>query len=200
MRKIAPMRNDDTKTATKSDLQHLNRLLRKRCMPSWFVRAAVLAIAALLWVWISKQILMGGSLVSYDGLQSLGPQVVSFLTQINPYLWWAVTIILTLIVLSLANAWLKASVKRGRQTAVSVTDVQNLTQLISPQASEVLLWTWNHELGPVTIGDLINTRDQLSSGRVRKLANARAQHEALVKSISATDEPREGERGQTAAP
>jgi hypothetical protein len=174
------MRNDDSKTTAKTDVQHLNRLLRKRCMPGWLVRAAVLVTVTFVWVWIGKQILIGGSLVSYDLLQSLGPQVVSFMTQINPYLWWAVTIALSLIVLSLAHSWFKASVKRGRQGIVSVTDIQSLAQDMSPEGAEVLLWTWDHEAGPVTIGDLIGAREQISSGRVRKLANARAQHQALL--------------------
>lgn len=174
------MRNDDALSPTKSDLQQLNALLRRLCLPRWLWRAGLLALAGLVWVWIAKQILIGGSLVRYDGLQSLGPQVVSFMTQINPYLWWGLTIILSLIVLSLARGWLKSSIQRGRQVAVSVGDIQKLSQNMTPEAVDVLLWAWDHESGPITIGDLIATRNQLQGGRIRKLANARAQHQLLL--------------------
>lgn len=174
------MRNDDALSPTKSDLQQLNALLRRLCLPRWLWRAGLLALAVLVWIWIAKQILIGGSLVRYDGLQSLGPQVVSFMTQINPYLWWGLTIILSLIVLSLARGWLKSNIQKGRLVAVSVGDIQKLSQNMTPEAVDVLLWAWDHESGPITIGDLIATRNQLQGGRIRKLANARAQHQLLL--------------------
>ena len=180
MLKIPPMRNDDALSPTKSDLQQLNALLRRLCLPRWLWRAGLLALAVLVWIWIAKQILIGGSLVRYDGLQSLGPQVVSFMTQINPYLWWGLTIILSLIVLSLARGWLKSNIQKGRLVAVSVGDIQKLSQNMTPEAVDVLLWAWDHESGPITIGDLIATRNQLQGGRIRKLANARAQHQLLL--------------------
>lgn len=174
------MRTDDSNSTTQSDIKQLSSLLRRLCMPRWLWRGAVLVLAALAWLWVAKQILIGGSLVSYEGLQSLGSQVVTFLNRINPYLWWGVTIILTLIVLSLARNWLKSSIKHGRQVSVSVADVQKLAQCMSAEGVDVLLWVWDREAGPVTIGDLIAARGELSNGRVRKLATARAQHQALL--------------------
>jgi hypothetical protein len=146
----------------------------------WIWRTSVLLVSAIVWVWICEQILMAGSLIRYDALQSLGAQVVTFMTRINPYLWWGLTAILTLIVLSLARNWFKASVLRGRNTAVSVADIQKLSDRLSPSAADVLLWVWNHESGPVTVGDLLTTRQQLTAGRIRKLAAARSQYQALV--------------------
>ncbi|MCD8503991.1 MAG: hypothetical protein LRY56_00315 [Burkholderiaceae bacterium] len=177
---MSPMRTDESTSTIKTDIGQLSSLLRRLCLPRWIWRSAVLVLAALAWLWVSKQILIAGALVSYEGLQSLGTQVVTFLTRINPYLWWAVTIILTLIVLSLARNWLKSSVKHGRQASVSVSDVQKLAQGMSSEGVDVLLWVWDKDAGPVTIGDLIAAREQLRNGRVRKLATARAQHQALL--------------------
>ena len=174
-----PMRTDET-SPTKNDAQRIHSLLFKLCLPRWIWRAGVLVLVAIAWVWLAKQIIIGGSLVRYDALQSLGAQVVSFMTRINPYLWWAVTVILTLIVLSLARSWLKLSVRRGRQVSVSVADIQKLGQNLTPEGIDVLLWVWDHDAGPVSVGDLIAARDQLRSGRVRKRATARAQHQALT--------------------
>ncbi len=171
--------------STKDDIRHLTALLRKRCLPSSLWRVSVLAVVTILWILFCQQILKAGALVRYDTLQSLGTQVVTVMTRANPYLWWGLTIILTLIVLSLARAWFKASVLRTRGMTISVADVQKLSQDISAEAVDVLLWVWDQEAGPVTIGDLIRSREELRSGRVRKLAMARAQHDALTRAKKA---------------
>lgn len=155
---------------------------------------SVLAVLTVVWILLCEQILKAGALVRYDALQSLGSQVVTFMTRINPYLWWGLTIILTLIVLSLARTWFKASMLRTRRTLVSVADVQKLSQDMSPEAVDVLLWVWDQDTGPVTIGDLMVSREELRSGRVRKLAMARAQHDALIRARAA--EPALGDRVQ----
>lgn len=144
-----------------------------------------MAATALVWLWIGQQILTVGKLIRYDGLQSLGEQVVSFMTRINPYLWMGIVAVLTLIVLSLLRAWFKTSVRAGRQSTVSVSVIQNLAQNLSPEGIDVLKWVWNHEDGPVTVGDLLRTRDQIRAGRVRKLAVARAQYRLLEDALKA---------------
>ena len=174
------MHPGESSLTTKTDASRINTLLRRLCLPRWLGRAGILAAVTLAWIWIANQILIGGSLVNYSGLSSLGAQVVEFLTRINPYLWWGLTIILSLIVLSLARSWLKSSIRKGRQVPVSVAEIQKLSQDMTSEGVDVLLWVWDHETGPVTIGDLISARDQLQSGRVRKLATARAQHQVLL--------------------
>lgn len=177
-----------------SDARVLNTALRQLCLPKWIWRAGVIAITALVWLWIGQQILTVGKLIRYDGLQPLGEQVVSFMTRINPYLWMGVVAILTLIVLSLLRAWFKTSVRNGRQSIVSVTVVQNLAKNLSPEGIDVLKWVWQQDDGPVTIGDLLRTRDQIRSGRVRKLAMARSQHRLLEEALaSASIEPAQAE-------
>lgn len=183
------MRTTDSLSPSRSDISLLNALLRRLSLPKWLWRTAVLLLAGLTWVWVCKQILIAGSLVKYDDLQSLGTQVVSFMTKINPYLWWAITIILTLIVLSLARAWLRSSISQGRKAIVSVADVQKLSQGLSVQAVDVLLWVWDQEAGPVTLGDLIAARDQIRAGRIRKLATARAQYHVLDQARRSQTEP-----------
>lgn len=187
------MHPEESSLTTKSDITRINALLRRLCLPRWLGRTGILVAVLLAWIWVANQILIGGSLVNYSGLRSLGTQVVDFLTRINPYLWWGLTIILSLIVLSLARSWLKASINKGRQVPISVGDVQKLSQAMTTEGVEVLLWAWDHESGPVTIGDLIVARDQLRSGRVRKLATARAQHQVLLQA-------RDAESGMPSSP
>jgi len=172
-----------------SDARVLSAVLRKLCLPKWLWRSGVIAATVIVWLWIAQQILTFGNLIRYDGLQTLGEQVVSFMTRFNPYLWIGITVILTLIVLSLLRTWFKASVRQGHQSIVSVSVVQNLAQNLSGDGVDVLKWVWNHEEGPVTVGDLLRARDQIRSGRVRKLAMARAQHRALESALEDASAP-----------
>lgn len=199
MLKIALMSKTRNYPNPDSDARVLSTALRKLCLPKWIWRAGVIAITALVWLWIGQQILTVGKLIRYDGLQPLGEQVVSFMTRINPYLWMGVVAILTLIVLSLLRAWFKTSVRNGRQSIVSVTVVQNLAKNLSPEGIDVLKWVWQQDDGPVTIGDLLRTRDQIRSGRIRKLAMARSQHRLLEEALaSASAEPAQAEENSNA--
>ncbi|MFO7747185.1 MAG: hypothetical protein R6V42_05195, partial [Orrella sp.] len=77
--------------------------------------------------------------------------------------------------------------------------VQNLAQNLSSEGIDVMKWVWNHDDGPVTIGDLLRTRDQIRSGRIRKLAMARSQHRLLEEALaSASIEPAQAEENSNA--
>jgi hypothetical protein len=194
MLKISLMRKTPNYPNPDSDARVLSATLRRLCLPKWVWRGGVITVTAFVWLWISQQILTVGNLIRYDGLQSLGEQVVSFMTRINPYLWMGIVAILTLIVLSLLRSWLKANIRLGRESIVSVSVIQSLAQKLSLQGIDVLKWVWRHEEGPVTIGDLLRARDQIRSGRVRKLSIARTQHRLLEEARSRL--PQEEEKSE----
>lgn len=181
-------KNTDSPTP-ENDARVLGAALRQLCLPKWLWRFGVVAATVIVWIWLAKQILSFGNLIRYDGLEPLGEQVVSFMTRFNPYLWIGIIVILSLILLSVLRTWFKASVVRGRASIVAVTVVQHLAQNLSVDGVDVLKWIWRHEEGPVTIGDLLSTRDQIRSGRVRKLAMARAQHRALEEALASKSAP-----------
>jgi magnesium-transporting ATPase (P-type) len=181
MLKIPLMRKDGTLPSPQGDIRTLNATLRKLRMPRWLWRVSVISISLLAFLWVSRHVLTLGALIRYDRLDPLGPQVVSFMTRINPYLWWGVVVILAVIVLSVLRAWLKASVVREKQTLVSVMELQKVADSMSSEGVDVLQWVWDAEAGPVTVGDLLRARDELRSDRVRKLATARAQALILQK-------------------
>jgi hypothetical protein len=168
-----------------SDIRALSALVRKRSITHWVTRAAILVVVTWIWLWICRQILIVGELMRYDRLEPLGPQVVSFMTKMNPYLWWVITAILTLILLSVIRTWLKNSLARSRKAMVSVGDLQQLANVMTPEGIEVLQWVWDDEQGPVSLGDLLRAREEIRSGRPRKLAMVRAQRAALQSALGA---------------
>ncbi len=148
-------------------------------MPRVITRLAVLSVVLAIWLWISNTVLSLGKTVRYDGFEAFGQQAVDFLTRINPYIWWGVVLILTLLVLAALRNWMRHSLKSGKQAIVPLSVIQDLSLRLSPEVIEVLRWVWTDTEVPVTVGDLQQTLRETRSGRVRKLALARAQHSAL---------------------
>lgn len=182
------MQRASTKS-NRSDARALDATLLKLRLPGWIWRGAVLLVALLLWIWVCNTILVLGGMISYAGLETLGPEVVKILTRINPYLWWGVVAILTLIALSIVRAWLVRSSRHLRARIVPLSDVQKLTRTLSREGVEVLQWAWDATNNPVTIGDLLFARNEIRGGRVRKLALARAQSQALAEALGDVDTP-----------
>ncbi|AWB34799.1 hypothetical protein [Orrella marina] len=174
------MQTNSRSTTSRDDTRSLSTTIRKLLLPTRLLQAGVIAAVVIIWVWIAQQILRLGGMIRYDGLKSLGPEFVRIMTDINPYLWWGVVAILSLIVLSVTRTWLINSQKRSRTVLVPVADVQRLANTLSVEGIQVLRWVWDESADPVTVGDLITTRQQLGSGRVRKLAMAQAQALALA--------------------
>ena len=203
--------------SNRRDARVLDATLLKLRLPGWIWRAAVLLVAVLVWIWLCATILEMGGMVSYTGLEALGPEVVKILTRVNPYLWWGVVAILTLIVLSIVRAWLVRSGRQLRARIVPLADIQTLARKLTPEGVEVVQWAWDADHNPVTIGDLLTARNEIRGGRVRKLALARAQRQALADALVAVEggstassasswehrlspEPSVGERDAQAAP
>lgn len=174
------MQTNSRSTTSRDDTRALSATIRKLLLPTRLLQAGVIAAVIIIGIWIAQQIVRLGGMIRYDGLKSLGPEFVRIMNDINPYLWWGVVAILSLIVLSVTRTWLINSEKRSRTVLVSVADIQRLANVLSVDGIQVLRWVWDENADPVTVGDLIATRRQLGSGRVRKLAMAQAQALALA--------------------
>ena len=148
-------------------------------MPRVITRIAVLSVAVAIWLWVSNTVIALGKTVRYDGFEAFGQQVVDFLTRINPYIWWGVVLILTLMVLAGLRNWMRHSLKHGKRAIVPLSVIQDLSLRLSPEVIQVLRWVWTDTEVPVTVGDLQQTLRETRSGRVHKLALARAQLSAL---------------------
>ena len=161
------------------DTRLLTTTLWRLAIPRLIVRVVVLFLAIAIWLWVSNRVITFGKTVRYDGFEAFGQQVVDFLTRINPYIWWGVVLILTLIVFAALRKWMRHSFKSGKQTIVPLSVIQDLSLRLSPEVIEVLRWVWTDPEIPITIGDLQQTLRETRHGRVRKLALARAQLSAL---------------------
>lgn len=163
----------------RKDSKLLSNTLLRLALPRIVLRLAILAAVATFWFWICSFTLKKGATVRYNGFEAFGPQVVDFLTRMNPYIWWVVVLIISLCMFAALRSWLHSSFARGRAALVPLNVFSRLCERLSPEVLDVLRWVWKDPEVPVTTGNLQTTLRQIRSGRVRKMALARAQKSAL---------------------
>ncbi len=171
------------KTFSTQNLRQDSKLLRntllRLALPRIMTRLAILAVVATLWFWACSLTLKKGATVRYNGFEAFGPQVVDFLTRMNPYIWWVVVLIFSLCVIAGVRSWLQSSLARGRAAIVPLDTFRRLCASLSPEVLDVLRWVWKDKEVPLTTGNLQMTLKQIRIGRVRKMALARAQKAEL---------------------
>ena len=168
----------------RKDSRLLSNTLLKLALPRIMLRLVVLAAVLLSWYLLCSFTIKQGVTVKYNGFEAFGPQVVDFLTRINPYIWWVVVLIISLCVIAAFRSWMHQSLARGRATIVPLGVFRNLCTKLSPEVLDVLRWVWKDPAQPITVGNLQTTLKQVRSGRVRKMALARAQLAELELALS----------------
>jgi hypothetical protein len=147
-------------------------------------RAFVLITSLVLGFILAKWVLNFGAQVSYAGLETLGPQVLSVLTQINPYLWWAVVMVGVLLMLSWLRHGYQKSLAAGKSSIVSILDTRLIVSSVSNDTLDVMQWVWNAERSPLTVGDLQRAIKLARGGKSAQLKLARAQALLIENALS----------------
>ncbi|ETF02862.1 membrane protein [Advenella kashmirensis W13003] len=162
-----------------NDARLVSRTLLKLATPRIIMRAAVIIVTIIVWLWVAARILEFGAVQDYAFLDKFNAQLVSFLHSINPYLWWAVVLLGTLIVYFFLSAWYSGSVQRAAYKTVPADTAADLIKSLSPEGRDVLGWVWRDRSEPINIGNLKTTKDELDNNRVSKLAQIRDQERLL---------------------
>ncbi len=162
-----------------NDARLVSRTLLKLATPRIIMRAAVIIVTIIVWLWVAARILEFGAVQDYAFLDKFNAQLVSFLHSINPYLWWAVVLLGTLIVYFFLSAWYSGSVQRAAYKTVPTDTAADLIRSLSPEGRDVLAWVWRDRSEPINIGNLKTTKDELDNNRVSKLAQIRDQERLL---------------------
>lgn len=159
----------------RKDSRLLSNTLLKLALPRITLRLGILAAVLISWYWLCSFTIKTGTTVKYNGFEAFGPQVVEFLTRINPYIWWVVVLIISLCYIAGIRGWLHKSLARGRAALIPLSVFRTLCAKLSPEVLDVLRWVWKDPAQPITVGNLETTLKQIRSGRVKKMALARAQ-------------------------
>ncbi|MBO9329517.1 hypothetical protein GHR37_10260 [Achromobacter xylosoxidans] len=185
------MMNLTSPASVRQDCRLIGQTLLKLALPRLIVRAIVIAVALVIWYLVAQWILAFGRSMNYDFLHSLGQPTVDMVQKVNPYLWWAVAAIWSLIVFFTVRAWLSASLAAGSATPVGTDVLAGLAPQLSDESLGVLRWTWGDRQEPFTVGDLRRSLSELRHRRIDKIAMVADQAAILDNPASATGRDRD---------
>jgi len=173
------MMNAASPERIRQDRRLIGQTLLKLALPRLIVRGVVLVIAAIIWLLVASWLLDFGRSLSFEGLQAFGHQAIDLLTRVNPYLWWGVVVIWSLIVFFAVRAWVASDIDAARAKPVAPRDLSALASQLCDEVTNVLRWVWGNREEPFTLGDLRQAHIELRHGRIDKIDLVREQGNIL---------------------
>lgn len=174
------MKQTSTPLATPHDNTVLRSTLLKLTATQKILCTVVVAVVALIWYDLLNRLVAFGDEINYSGLTVLGTEAVAFLQRYNPFFWWALVALCTLIIAYLLFGFVQASRQRVQSKIVTHETFQTLVDQLSEPAKDVLRWAWQDRSHPVTVGVLQRTAAELRSGRAGKIVLSREQADMLA--------------------
>lgn len=184
----------------RQDRRLIGQTLLKLALPRLIVRGVVLVIAAIIWLLVASWLLDFGRSLSFEGLQAFGQQAIDLLTRVNPYLWWGVVVIWSLIVFFAVRAWVASDIDAARAKPVAPRDLSALTSQLCDEVTNVLRWVWGNREEPFTLGDLRQAHIELRHGRIDKIDLVREQGNILDGQAAAPARAQPATRTPAASP
>jgi len=153
----------------------LRRILLKLTATSRILAAALVVVIVLIWYDGLNRLLAFGNGIDYAGNHIMGAEATALLQRYNPYFWGALVTLASLLLAYLTWLAVRAILARARLRPVDPASFQQLADHLSNAALDVLLWAWQTRDEPLRVGDLMQTRDELSAGRADRLHRAAEQ-------------------------
>ena len=171
---------------TRADAALLRNTVLKLTAATRVFTVVVVLLTVLVWWFLLHRLIDFGRGLDYSGLEALGAQIMNFVQQYNPFFWWAVVALCTLIIAYFLYGFVEAMNRRASARRVSADLVAMLASRLSPSAVQVLQWSWQNRREPITVGVLQHALRELGNGRAAKIELAE-RHAALLE--TATEEP-----------
>ena len=169
------MKLERKESPSRRDHALLGRILLKLTATPRILSAILVVVIALLWYDALNRLLAFGNGIDYAGNHIMGAEATALLQRYNPYFWGALVTLCSLLLAYITWLVVRAILARGRLKPVDPVSFQQLADQLSPDALDVLLWAWQTRDEPLRVGDLMQTRDELSAGRANRLHRAAEQ-------------------------
>lgn len=173
------MKTESTHQPTQRDFSALRNTLLKLTTTHKTLCTAVIVVVAIVWYYLLQRLVAFGHTVDYTGLEVLGGPTIEFLNRYNPYFWWTLVALCTLIIAYFLINFVRSSSKRVNARVVATSTLEPLAAQLSEPAKDVLRWVWENPREPLTVGDLQQTLRELRNGRAQKIATSREQAQLL---------------------
>lgn len=178
----------DRPRPTRADAALLRNTVLKLTAATRVFTAVAVVLTVLVWWHLLRRLVAFGKGLDYSGLEALGAQVKSLVQQYNPFFWWAVVALCTLIIAYFLYGFVDAMNRRASARRVSADLIAQLANRLSPSAVQVIEWSWQNRREPISVGVLQHALRELSNGRAARIELAE-QHAALLATASASGIP-----------
>ncbi len=176
----------ETSQPTRADAALVRNTVLKLTAATRAITVAVALAVGIIWWMLLHRVLDFGKGLDYSGLDALGERVAAIVRQYNPFFWWAVVALCTLIIAYFLYGFFQAMNRKASGRRVSADIVAGLASRLSAPAVRVVQWSWQNRREPITVGVLQRSLAELQSGRAAKIELAE-RHAALLE--TASDEP-----------
>ncbi len=173
------MKQNPLHQPTRNDDAVLRNTLLKLTASQKILCTVVVAVVALVWYDLLNKLVVFGDTLDYSGLHAFGVQAVEFIKRYNPFFWWAVVVLCTIIIAYFLYGFVQSTQRKVQGKLVEADTLATLVDQLSEPAKEVLRWVWEDHRHPITVGVLQRTSRELRSRRASKIDLAR-QHAALL--------------------
>ncbi|HEY9278661.1 MAG TPA: hypothetical protein VIP51_01190 [Eoetvoesiella sp.] len=173
------MKQNSLHQPTRHDDLVLRSTLLKLTASQKILCTVVIAVVALVWYDLLNKLVAFGDTLDYSGLHAFGVQAVEFIKRYNPFFWWAVVVLCTVIIAYLLYGFVQSTQRKVRGKLVTSDTLSTLVDQLSEPALEVLRWVWDDHRHPITVGVLQRTATELRNRRASKINLAR-EHAALL--------------------
>lgn len=183
----SPQQPTSLQQPTRRDEALLRSTLLKLTAAQKILCTVVIAVVALIWYDLLNRLIAFGRHIDYSGLQVLGVQAVELIKLYNPFFWWAVVALCTLIIAYFLYTFVKSTQRKIYSKFVSAEIIRDLANQFSDPANEILRWVWADRRDPITVGDLQRLLNEMRTGRANKITLTR-EHAAAVDGLAQATE------------
>ncbi|WP_322995866.1 hypothetical protein [Castellaniella sp.] len=169
------MTQDAFKTPSPQDSSLLRKTLMRLTAAAKLMATAVVVLVVLVWYDLLNRLLAFGNGIDYAGNHVVGTEATALLQRYNPYFWWALVALVTIMLAWLVSLAIRRIMAQARRKTVDDHSFQQLAQQLSAPALDVLLWAWQPQDDPLRVGDLQLAQQELSRGRSARLQQAALQ-------------------------
>ena len=173
----------DRPQPTRADAALLRNTVLKLTAATRIFTVAVVIIVALVWWPLLHKIVAFGTHLDYSGLDAFGAQVAALVKQYNPFFWWAVVALCTLIIAYFLYGFVGSMNRRASARRVDADIVAGLASRLTAPALQVLQWSWQNRREPISVGVLQRALRELQYGRAARIQLAE-QHAAILDTSS----------------
>lgn len=173
------MNRDTAQRVSRRDIGLVRRTLTHLTAAQKITCVIVIALVAFVWWHLLNRILDFGRSIDYGGQYALGAETATLLQRYNPFFWWGLIALISLLLIYLLYGFVAATQRRVQRKLLARHTVEQLVQQLSAPALDVLDWAWQDRRDPLSVDDLQRALSEMRSQRFQKITLAR-EHQALL--------------------